>query len=165
MNSAHFHLMLVHIPVILVPFGGVLLLISIWRKSEVTRSVALGTFAIAAVFAGAAYLLGEGAEEMVEDVAGVVKSAIDLHEDSAAVALWATIVLGILSIAHFGLVRIRPNVAQSLIVPLVILSLASAGSLAYTAQQGGMIRHPEAFSASLGAEGQGAAGERDGDDD
>ena len=164
MNSAHFHLMLVHIPVILVPFGAILLLIAIWRKNETARAVALGTFTGAAAFAVAAYLLGEGAEEMVEDLNGVVKSAIDLHEDSAAVALWITIVLGILSIAQYGLNRIKPVAARRLIIPIAVVSLLYAGSLAYTAQQGGMIRHPEAFSPASGAESHGAAAEM-GDDD
>ena len=77
MNQAHLHLMIVHIPIILVPFALILYLIGHRWSSRPIKLVALNTFVLAAVFAGAAFFLGEGTEEIVEDLVGVAKSAIE----------------------------------------------------------------------------------------
>lgn len=162
MNQAHLHLMLVHIPIVLVPVGMLILGFGLWRGNRVVSNVALSVFLLA--FAGAvpAFLLGEGAEEIVEDVQGVNEDIIESHEEAAEVALWMTVALGALS--AFGLVADRRGLATARL-PLTAalgLSLLTSASLGYAAQQGGMIRHPEAFAAGSGEK---AGGEHDHDDD
>ncbi len=145
MNQAHWHLMIVHIPIVLVPMALVLYLIGYRWSSKPLKLVALNAFVLAAVFAGFAYLLGEGAEEIVEDMAGIAESAIESHEESAAVALWLTIALGTASLVNLLSLRYALKSVRLFVIPVILLGVISSGALAYTAQQGGKIRHPEAF--------------------
>jgi hypothetical protein len=147
MNMAHFHLMLAHIPVLLVPLGTVFLLIALWRVNSTLRVSALGVFTVAALVAVSVFLLGEGAEEQVEHALGVVESAIEPHEESAELALWLSVSLGLLSIAELLRLRFKPEMLRLLVLPVLLTSVICSASLAYTAQQGGRIRHPEAFLA------------------
>ena len=149
MNQAHLHLMIVHIPIILVPMALILYLIGYRWSSKPLKLVALNTFVLASVFAGFAYLLGEGAEEIVEDMAGIAESVIESHEESATIALWLTIVLGFASIANLLSLKYKTEIARILVIPIILLGAVSSGALAYTAQEGGRIRHSEAFEQNV----------------
>ena len=165
MNSAHLHLMVVHLPIILVPLGAIVFAFGLWRDNKSFKLVALNIFIFSAIFAGAAFLLGEGAEDVVEDLAGVAESAIEGHEDSALVALWLTSILGVLSLVSLIAVKYQPRFVR-LVMPLIlVLSLVSSAALAYTAQEGGKIRHPEAFDSSGKAVVESGKGDRDNDRD
>lgn len=148
MNQAHLHLIIVHIPIVLVPAALVLYSIGCRWSSKPLQLVALNAFALAAVFAGCAFLLGEGAEEIVERMAGVAESAIESHEESAEVAIWLTIALGVTSLANLISFKFAIKRARLFVVPVILLGMVSSASLAYTAQEGGKIRHPEAFNQS-----------------
>ncbi len=145
MNQAHIHLMIVHIPIVLVPLSLILYLIGHQWKSRPIKLVALNTFVAAAAFAGLAFSFGEGAEEIVENVAGIAESAIESHEESAVVALWLTIALGLTSLAYLLSLKYAVQKARLFVVPVLLLGFLSSGALAYTAKEGGNIRHPEAF--------------------
>lgn len=141
MNAAHLHLALVHIPIVCVPLALLLLLVGLWRGNDTLRSTSAWIALIASLVAVASFLLGEGAEEIVEEIAGITESNIEAHEEAGVVALWLTIGFGALSALRLTGARF----AARLSVPLIILGLLSSGSLAYTAQAGGKIRHPEAY--------------------
>lgn len=152
MNQAHLHLMIVHIPIILVPTALILYFVGYRWSSRPLQLAALNAFVLAALFAGFAFILGEGAEEIVEGMAGVAESAIEAHEESAAVALWLTIALGLTSLAALTSLKYAMHRARLFVVPVMLLGVISSGSLAYTAQEAGKIRHPEAFDqAAIGA--------------
>ena len=90
-----------------------------------------------------AYQSGESAEEIVEEIATVSHDDIEAHEESANIAQWLTILLGIGGAAGLYLqIRHDINLRKYLWV-LFIYSIIAAGSLAYTAYQGGYIRHTE----------------------
>lgn len=149
MNSAHLHLLLVHIPVLFVPLATFLFIIAQRLKNNSISVTGLYLFLFSAIVAVVAYLLGEGAEENVEHALGVVKSAIEVHEEAAEVSLWFCVTLGLLSLAMLAALKFKPQKARLLIIPLVLISVLCSATLAYTAQQGGRIRHPEAFVASI----------------
>ena len=161
MNQAHLHLMLAHIPVLFVPLGFVILLLSVWRKRPEWQGIAAGLFQCAAVVAVAVFLLGEGAEEAVEHAAGAIRSAIEPHEDAATASLIGVLVLGVVSVIERVGRRLNHAMARSLVIPLLLISFLGSASLAYTANQGGRIRHPEGYSASV----PDRSASRDGDDD
>lgn len=161
MNTAHLHLMLVHIPIVMVPLGSLLILLGLARKNTSLQDVALSMFVAAAIFGLSAFLLGEGAEDIVEEFAGVSEGAIESHENSATVALWCLIPLGIMSLVKLTTSRFGARSYAPLLPLIFACSVISSGSLAYTAQQGGMIRHPEAFGTSSGIVGE---SEEDDDD-
>jgi len=148
--------MIVHIPIILVPFALILYLIGHRWSSRPIKLVALNTFVLAAVFAGAAFFLGEGTEEIVEDLVGVAKSAIESHEESADVALWLTIALAVTSLANLWSLKYKVGLDRLFVILIILLGIVSSGALAYAGQEGGKIRHPEAFDqkASGGKSGE-----------
>lgn len=149
MNAAHLHLILVHIPIVLVPLAVLLLAIGIAQKSSTLRTTAYSIFAAAAAVAGIAFQLGEGAEELVEHLAGVSESVIEDHEEAAEAALWAIVILGVGSIAALFAHARQLAFASRLHLPFLCLGLVTSLLLAIAAQQGGKIRHPEAFEPAV----------------
>ena len=161
MNAAHLHVILVHFPVILTPLGVIFLALGLWRKNLTLRDIACYLFLGAAAIGGAAFLLGDGAEEMVEHVAGVVESAIEPHEEASELAIWFAIALGVASFIALASSKVSPRLSARLQVPLLALAILTSGLLGYAAQLGGKIRHPEAFDQSIIAR----EGMEGGDDD
>jgi uncharacterized membrane protein len=143
MNWAHIHLLLNHIPVLGTVFGLALLGYALARRNDALKKAALDAFVAVALLALPAYFTGEPAEEVVESAAGISKGAIDAHEDAALISLIGVEVLGV--VALIGLVvasRGRPVAAKTTGAVLVV-SLAAAGLMAWTANLGGQIHHEE----------------------
>jgi hypothetical protein len=157
MNGAHLHLVLNHLPVLGVGFGLLLLLAARFRRSTELTRAALVVFVLAAGAAGTAYLTGEPAEEAVEGLATVTEVSIEQHEEAATVALVLTGLLGagaLLGLVGFRRQALPPSWFTS---AALIGALVAGGSMAYTANLGGQIRHPEiAGTVALGG------GEEDG---
>ena len=150
MNSAHLHLILVHIPIVLLPTGLVLFLIGNKWGGRPIISVALNLFVVASIFAIAAYLLGEEAEEIVENIKEISQSALESHEDSASLALWMTVGLGVISLIDLVAYSFYAKRSRLLSILIFVIAVASSGAIAFTAQEGGKIRHPEAFPEANG---------------
>ncbi len=146
MNEAHIHLMLVHIPIVLMPLGFILLILKYWKSREYCKT-ALSIFIAATIFGTIAFLFGEGAEEIIEDYPGIVESLIESHEESAVVSLWLTVTTGIFSLGILLALNYGKKIPNIILLIILILSGLSTMNLAYTAQEGGKIRHPEAYTA------------------
>ena len=150
-NQAHLHLLLVHIPVVLMPTAAVFLLIALWRGSRGVAQVGYALCIAAALMSAPAFLLGEGAEEVLEHFPGVnyeaLESQVEEHEEAGEVALWSSVGAGIVSVVAL-FVSVRGGAQTQVLPPVVfVVSLISSGALGYTAYRGGMIRHPEAYVA------------------
>jgi len=162
MNGAHLHLVLNHLPVLGVGFGLLLLLAARLRRSAELTRAALVVFVLAAGAAGTAYLTGEPAEEAVEGLAAVTETAIEQHEEAATVALVLTGLLGagaLLGLVGFRRQALPPGWFTS---AALIGALVAGGSMAYTANLGGQIRHPEiSGNVALGGDA-GVGGEQGG---
>ena len=142
MNGAHIHLILNHVPVLGTLFGLLLLAYALFRKNKDLMKVSLVIFVLAGLFAGAVYLSGEQAEEIVEHLPGVSESIIEAHEDAGLYALVSAIVLGVVSL--FGLWRFfRKPLPTGFATTALLLALATSGVMAWTATLGGQINHPE----------------------
>lgn len=142
MSSAHIHLILNHIPLFGLLFGGGLLLYAVSQNSGLVTRIGMIFFVIAGLGAGATYLTGEGAEEVVEDVAGVTHSTIETHEEVAFYAFIATATLGVLSLLSLFWYRGR-LIPRAVSVGLLSLAIIGIGIVGYTAYTGGQINHPE----------------------
>jgi len=143
MDAVHLHLLMTHVPVLATFFSLAILIWAMISKHPEHYKIAFAGFIVAGVFAVAAFMTGEGAEEITETIAGVSESAIERHEDVASVALWMTVALGVFGITgliwnKFGLKGFRPFVWT-----VFFYGLVNAGVLAYTANLGGQIRHTE----------------------
>jgi uncharacterized membrane protein len=148
MNTAHIHLMITHLPIVGAFIGLLILAFAYLKKDANVKTAAYLVFVVCAIGASIAYATGEGAEEVVENLPGVLESAMETHEDAAMYSLVSMIALGVMSI--IGIIQIRWNASKLNFVHSIILllSLFSMISIAYTGNLGGKIRHTEIANAS-----------------
>ena len=112
--------MLNHIPVLGIAFGLALVSLALLRKSEELKRISLGFLIVIALLAIPAYLTGEPAEELVENLPGVSKSSIEQHEEAAQVAFAGVLIVGAAALGGLIFCR-RGNNWLSVIV--LVLSL------------------------------------------
>jgi hypothetical protein len=143
MSAAHLHLALNHIPVLGTLFGTVLLTCGLWRGHETVQNLSLGLLVVVGAVAVAVYWTGEPAEEIVEGVAGVSHDAIEAHERWGGYAVLASIGTGLASLGTLLYGRSRRTLASWTAPLVLVLSLFTTGVMAYTANLGGKIHHPE----------------------
>lgn len=171
MDSAYFHLVTNHIPIIGFPVAIGILVAGIWKKSEELTWAALVAFILLGLVTIPVYLSGESAEDIVEGVAGISEASMENHEDASKIALASVLVTSAVSVLGFFLLKGwrlfipgRSEASSSYrawIGPVVlVLALISTATLTYTASLGGAIRHTEVYGTSSGQ-----GGEKDHDDD
>lgn len=151
MNAPHIHLMVNHIPVILVPVGLALLLAGWRRASRDLLAASLWVFLAGGVSAAVAAATGDmAAGDLVRMVPGISLPAISAHEESAEAAGIGAGILGVLALA--GLVRfgVRRRIPRWFILLALVGALAVSGLMARTANLGGEIRHTEMNTPSAG---------------
>jgi uncharacterized membrane protein len=163
MSAVHIHLLLNHIPVIGVLIGLVVFALGVWRRNDSWIRLALGLFAAVALVALATMLTGEAAEEAVENLPGVSESYISSHEDAAKLASIGAYLLGAVSLAVL-VVRRRQPLTRAVSIMVLPFALLVTGLMAYTANLGGQIRHPEIRGEALAGPNV-EQGERDEDDE
>ncbi|WP_179862316.1 DUF2231 domain-containing protein [Longibacter salinarum] len=142
MSGHHLHLALNHIPVLGLLFATGILAYAVWRDQDAAVRISLGLFVVSGLGAVAAYLTGEEAEEVVENVANIPHSVIEVHEEMGLIALIAGATVGAIAIGVLIWRRSRP-VPKSARLGVLAIGLIATGILGYTANLGGQIRHPE----------------------
>lgn len=143
MNGAQLHLALNHIPVILSMVCVAILLWGWLSQSYEIKKVGLALVIASAVFAGAAFLTGEPAEEVLEKLPGFSEGLVHEHEEAGEFALVISIIAGVAAIGTLYLSKKKMQFfSQGLIVTMVIVLLSSVAFLR-TAHLGGLIRHEE----------------------
>jgi uncharacterized membrane protein len=137
-----------HLPIIGAFIGLLILAFAYLKKDANVKTAAYLVFVVCAIGACIAYATGEGAEEVVENLPGVVEAAIETHEDAAMYSLVSMIALGVMSI--IGIIQIRWNASKFNFIHslILLLSLLSMATIAYTGNLGGKIRHTEIVNAS-----------------
>jgi len=143
MNQTHIHLLITHLPIFGSILGGLVLAHGLWTNSNQTKIAAYNLFIISAIGAGIAYLTGEGAEETVENIQGVVEATIKTHEEFALFALISLIILGVTSLIGLFLTLRKSSLTRTLAIIILFISLISFGLVARTGYLGGQIRHTE----------------------
>jgi uncharacterized membrane protein len=143
MNDAHLHLVLNHLPIITPILGLLVMIAGFIFRSEVIKRTAFGLFFLGAILTLPAFITGEGAEEVIENLSGVEEKFIEIHEETAETFEFLSYGLGLLSLV--GLWASWKNKSFSKI--LTILVLVFAFVVLYfgkeTGTTGGEIRHPE----------------------
>ena len=143
MNGAHFHLVINHLPIVGVIIGTLVLMAGILLKKDQVKLTGLSIYISSALTATFAFLTGEGAEEVVENIAGISEKLIHTHEEYGESFLTVSIILGLVSIVSFYLTSKNKAWSKILlyIVLLIGLSAVILGKLVGTS--GGEIRHTE----------------------
>lgn len=143
MDLSHLHLLINHLPIIGSMLGGLVLAFAIWEKSNRTKVAAYGVLIISSIGAVVAYLTGEAAEELVENISGVLKDTIKQHEDAAMISFIVLIVLGISSIIGIYLTYKNSRYIKRVANITLFLSVLSFGFISRAGYLGGQIRHTE----------------------
>jgi uncharacterized membrane protein len=143
MNQTHIHLFITHLPLFGSMFGGLVLLHGFFTKSIQTNIAGYYILILSGIGAGIAYLTGEGAEETIENIQGIIKSNIEAHEEFALFALISLISLGVLSLMALLLTWNKSPLIKPLNIVILLLSVISFILVARTAYLGGQIRHTE----------------------
>ncbi len=173
MESAYLHIVTNHIPIIGVPLALALLVLGIWRKSDELKTASF----LVLIFLGAAtlgtFLLGQGGEDYVEDLAGISHDSISEHEGFAKFALGSVAVTAILSLfamfryKGYSFLKRRGNnplgddatstaatFPNWIVFAILVFTLSSSAILGYTGKLGGKIRHSEFYGGVQTFDGQ-----------
>ena len=142
MTGAHLHLVLNHVPVILVPVAFVMLLYAMASKSVDLTKGALALLIVSTLFGGGAFLTGEPAEDALKQIPEVSTEAIEPHEELATFAAGATTLAGVFALVV--LLKWQPGGATPwTMIATLVIAFVAAVLLAWTAYLGGRINHPE----------------------
>ena len=143
LNPAHYHLLLNHLPVLGSFFLALLLTIGLVRRSrELTRI----TLVLTLLFPVATYvvtLTGHKAEHYLEDEAWFDEDLVHEHEERAEAALIVSGVAGALALVALWVSRKGAELKPAMTLLVLLAVLVSAGMVAWTALEGGVIRHEE----------------------
>ena len=163
MNYTHLHLLLNHFPVIGTLFATLFLLYGTIRKNREMINGALAAIVAMALVAIPVFLTGEPAEDSVEKIAGVSKSAIEEHEEAAELALWFMELAGALALLSLIFTLMKQSFVALAIRLTWILSIAAFLLMARTGYIGGKIRHTEIDNPAAAATTNGEAKAEDDD--
>lgn len=172
MNGAHAHLLINHLPIFGLFFAFLLLLVAFFRRSRELQIVALCGTLLVAVGTIPAYLTGEPAEHVVEEMPGVEHDLIEEHEEAAEVSFIVVELLGVMALGGLLFHRGGGSMPRWYGALMLLVTMAAAGLIGWTSNLGGEIRHPEiragASAADPGEADDGEAGdetekENDGD--
>lgn len=175
MDTAYLHLITNHIPIIGVPFALALLALGIWRKSDELKTAGFLIFVFLGLATLGTFLLGQGGEDFVEELAGVSHDAIEDHEDFAKYALASVIIAALFSLLALirfkGLMFLKRRITDNgkllngevtsatisyypswIVFAVLLLALASSAMLGYTGKLGGKIRHSEFYGKAQNSE-------------
>ncbi len=160
MNGAQLHLALNHLPVMGTIIATCVLVAAMIFKSDAVRRTAIALLIGSGLAAGATFLTGEPAEEVVEELPGIQEPLIKAHEEAAEGALIASGILAALALGALLLDR-KGKLTGTLTGVLLAGSLGVSVGMGYAAHLGGLIRHPELANATAGSAAPGkAASER-----
>lgn len=143
LNPAHLHLMLNHIPLVGIGFVILLLVIALFMRSNQLSNISLIFVILVALWAIPAYLTGEAAEEIVEGLPGISEQLIEAHEESAELAFIFIEAVGALALITLVARRFYKKLGNVLTILTLLGLIVGGGLIAWTANLGGKINHPE----------------------
>lgn len=143
MNQVHIHLLLNHMPVIGGFFALLILIYGLRKRSYHTQKAAYFLMIICTITAGITFFTGEGAEEVVENIAGISERAIEEHEDAGKLAWFSMILVGIGAVGALVLMKKKSHLYKSYAIIMILVMVMSLTITAYAANLGGKIRHTE----------------------
>ena len=140
MNWPHIHLLLNHAPLFGTIVGTTFLAAAILRNHHLIRP-ALYVLVLSGIAAIVVYLTGEPAADAL---VSVPEGLVDRHEDMAGITIVATSLAGVMALIALIVDRRFPALTRWMNGAVLALALGASGLLAWTANLGGQIQHPEA---------------------
>lgn len=143
MNGAHLHLIFNHLPIVF-PIVALLVLVGGFLfKSAVIKRVALAIFVAGSIAALPAILTGDGAEEVVENYAGISEALMHEHEEIAETFAILSYVLGVFALIGLWANWKQKSFANYIAITVLVMSLVVLFFGQQTGTSGGEIRHEE----------------------
>lgn len=143
MNSAHFHLIVNHLPVIFTLVGVIVMIIDFVVKSAAVKRTAYGIFIIGALTSIAAMYSGEGAEEILENLNVTSENLIEIHEEQAEIFSILTYILGGLSLVGLWISFKLKSFSKATGIIIILFAFVVLFFGQQTATTGGELRHTE----------------------
>lgn len=143
MNDAHVHLVLNHLPIIIPMIGLLVLIGGMIFKSEVVKRTAYLILILGAIAAIPTFATGEGAEEVIEELAGVDENLIKTHEEIAEKFAILCYVLGGISLLGLWANFYKKSFSTIISFATIIICITTLYFAKQTATTGGEIRHSE----------------------
>lgn len=143
MDQAHFHLMLTHFPIVGTILGLIVLAGGILLSNITVKRTALAIFVCSAIVAIPSFLTGEGAEEVVEKIPGIMKSTIHEHEEIAEVYIWIIGALGVTAAFTLIFDILLKNPGRILYFAVFILAVTATAFSYRVGNFGGQVSHAE----------------------
>lgn len=157
--------MLNHVPLIGIGFVTLLLIVALIMKNSTMIDVALVFVIIVALWAVPAYLTGEPAEEVVEGLPGISESMIEEHEEAALTAFIFVEVVGGLALLSLLVRKFSVKSGMVLTILTLVGIIIGGGLIAWTANLGGKINHPEIRSETVPVSSPSGESHEEGDND
>ncbi|MCB0343867.1 MAG: hypothetical protein KDD66_02050 [Bdellovibrionales bacterium] len=148
MDFVHLHLVLTHLPIAGVIFGLVFIAISTVLNRGELLTGAMVILIMSSLLTIPLYITGEGAEDAIEHLAGVSEMFIEQHEDSAKLSFLLMEGLGLFAAVGLAFQVFKGNLHRSFSYALLLGTLITTASVAWTSNLGGKIRHSEIRSSS-----------------
>lgn len=143
MNEAHLHLVVNHMPIVGLLIGILILITGLLLKKSEVKLTALAVLIFSAIASIPAFYTGEGAEEVVENIAGISKTLIHDHEELAEKFFTLTLIMGAIAIIAFIAEIKKFKYAKHLIIIVLVLSISDMVLAKFVGTSGGEIRHTE----------------------
>lgn len=144
MNAAHLHLVLNHFPIIGTAIAIFVLIIGILKQSDDVKKVSILILILTALITIPVYLSGEDAQAKIEgNYDDVDESFIESHEDFALYSFIAMDIAGAIGLIAMFLYKKPKPLPNSFAYFMLVLLFIVNGMMAYTANLGGKIHHPE----------------------
>ena len=143
MNMAHIHLLVNHFPIIGSIFISIMFLIALIFKNVFLQKLSLWFLVVVALFTAVAYISGDGAKSILENVTRVPEGVMHDHESMARVGLILMFFAGAVSL--FGVIfysrkSTLPRYLQIIVMAILVVSVIV---FIYVGYLGGQVSHPE----------------------
>lgn len=143
MNAAHLHITLVHISIIALPLLAIFFMLARLRNDNFLSALCLFCVLVVAGVTVPAYLAGEGAEEIIEEISGIHEEDIETHEEAAEKAFISLLITGglaLIQLIYFFSKKAFFSILNGLLLISMLITIAL---LFWSANLGGKIRHQE----------------------
>jgi hypothetical protein len=143
MNSAHWHLLLNHLPLTGTIFSTLLLATGLIFKNQSMKNSGLALFILTALCTIPVFLTGEGAEDVLESIGQKNEHFIHEHEEIASIAFYISQAIAIISIGALLLFKNKKRLSIFLTAIALLAGLGNSILMIQVGNSGGQIRHTE----------------------
>ncbi len=143
MNEAQVHLLTNHFPIIGTLIAIAVILYAFFANNKAVANTGCTIAVAMALMSIPVFLSGEGAEHMVEDMAGTSAYFLEEHEELGKTAFWVMLGAGLLSVVVLVINSMRSVMSRTWTGVVLLVLIATFALMAYVGYLGGKIRHIE----------------------